>query len=168
MRIIRPLLIFACLSVIGLMPTRVFALDQSYGGNNSSDYQPPTGNPQTNLPTSLQPTNIGLQPVTSLNQQGLLQSGGLSVLTAPDKGATSTASEPVIKKPRSSLPIWIVGSLLTLAAVVYILFKPDKVPEEPAVPQPATAAKKVKTEKSKNITTSTKKAKRKKKKSNRR
>lgn len=157
---IKLLIVSISLGLVGLLPIRVLALDEpSFGGNNSSDYQPPTGNPQTNPATNLQPTNTLLQPVvTTLNQQSLVQSGGLLVLTAPDRGATSTAAEPLIsKKQTSAVPTWIIGGLLTLAAIAYVIFKPDTqtkpstlaaVPAKPkkviATPKPKITKKPVK------------------------
>jgi len=159
------LLAFVTLSLVLLGPGAVWALEQpSFGGNNASDYQPPTGNPQTNNPTSLQPTNTSLQPVTLLNQQTLVQSGALSVLTAPDKGANSTAAEAVVKKHRSTLPTWIIGGLLTLGAVGYILYKPDRSPDtvtaEAVIEQPQKISKPKTTKKPAKKSNKKKKAKR--------
>ena len=116
--------------LLWLAPVASFALDQpNFGGNNSSDYQPPTGNPQGTVPGSLQTTNSALQPVPTLNQQALVQSGGLSVLTAPDKGATSTARDVTTNgDSKAALITWIIGGILTFLAVAYVLFKSDKVP----------------------------------------
>jgi hypothetical protein len=131
MRRLTTLLLGVVISLLWLTPITTLALGQpEFGGNNSTDYQPPTGNPQTNLPGSLQPTNATLQPVTTINQQALIQSGGLTVLTAPDKGATSTVSQPnILNKHSNVLITWIIGGLLTIVAVVYILSRPDTKPQ---------------------------------------
>jgi hypothetical protein len=171
MRRIKVLLVTVSLGAFGLLPSTVFALEQpTFGGNNSSDYQPPTGNPQTNIPAPLQPTNTTLQPVaTVLNQQALIQSGGLSVLTAPDKGASSTAAEPKTAKAKSALPTWIVGGILTLAAVAYILYKPDNNVQTAAVATPAQVKEvEIATTKTKTVKKPAKKTSRKKRKATKR
>lgn len=128
------LTILACLFLATPVAT---AQEQSdFGGNKASDYQPPTGNPQSNPPSALQPTNTAVQPVTPLSQQGLTQSGGLPVSTASEKGATSTGAERGTRKIKSAMPTWIIGGLLTVAAVAYILFKPDEKSQTAAAGSP--------------------------------
>lgn len=135
------------LTIVSLAPLNGFALENpEFGGNNAAEYQPPTGNPQNNTITGLQPNNnTGLQPAPSgINPQNLIQRGGLEVLTSTAKGATSTARDKAAAKSHSALPTWIAGGLLTLIAVVYVVFKPDPskpVPVEAVVSEPVQTTK---------------------------
>ncbi len=154
--------------VIGVNSAAVLALDQpEFGGNNASDYQPATRNPQSDILTGLQPnTNTNLQPApVGINPQNLVQAGGLTVLTSPDKGATSTTSQPLSpQKPKSSLYIWVIGGVLTLIAIVYVVRKPDI---KTGKPQPAVIETAV-TQAPKRTKPAEKKSTRKKRKSSRR
>ncbi len=115
--------------MVWLAQPGAYALQQTeYGGNTSSDYQPLTRNPQGNTITGLQPTNSSdLQtPSAGINPQSLVLKGGLKVLTSPANGAGSTAPNQVpTPKPKSTLPIWIIGGLLSAVAFAYVLLKPD-------------------------------------------
>lgn len=128
----RRLKIFAVV-LLGLICAPLITLSVSaqeapaFGGNNASDYQPPTGNPQNDIATGLQTNNTPLQPVPGLGQQGLLRIQDLKVSAATSNGADSTASSsPPASKPKSALPTMIIGGILTFAAVMYVLFKPDE------------------------------------------
>jgi len=131
------LALLAGVTILGLSAPVVWALEMPEYGGRSSDYHPPTRNPQGSTPTGLQPTNkntIQSAP-TSLNPQALTQTGGLKVLTSPDNGAATTVSEaPKPGEPINSLIIWIIGGILTLVAVVYIVAKPDKKPDNRGTP----------------------------------
>lgn len=119
-------------------------------GGRSSDYQPPTRNPQGSSPSALQPTGSNnVQPAPSLlYPHALTKSGGLKVLTSPDGGAITTAGESdQADKSSGQLAIWIVGGFLTFMLVIYVIAKPDKQPviaAETIQPEPPTAAIKIK------------------------
>ena len=111
----------------------VSALEQPEYGGRSTDYHPPTRNPQGSSPTGLQPTgNNSVQPApTGINPQALPRTQGLKVLTSPDNGASTTAPEASSSSVRSKyLLTWVIGGILTLAAVIYVIFKPDSKPED--------------------------------------
>lgn len=95
-----------------------------FSGNKSSDYQPPTGNPQSNVATGIQTNNTSLQPTntqSSVTQQNLPTISGLQVVTIHQKGAISTASEP--NKQASKFWLYFVldciGFAILLAALSY-------------------------------------------------
>lgn len=146
-------LLITLLGVALVTPATTLALQQpEYGGNNSADYQPPTRNPQGDTATGLQPnSNTSLQPApVGINPQNLIQAGGLTVLTSKDKGASSTASQPPApKKSRNTLPTWIIGGTLTLAAAIYVVRSTDKKKvssqPKPIIAQPAIVKKPSKT-----------------------
>ncbi len=131
------LLVVMSSCLVLLTPSAALALSKpEFGGNNSADYQPPTGNPQNNTTTSLQPiSKTSLQPVPAgINPQSLVQPGGLVVTTSTDKGASSTIAQPTVaKKSKSVIPIWIAGGVITLLAVIYVVRQTDT--KEPA-PEP--------------------------------
>ncbi len=121
-------LIGSCLLSLAPYATVSALANPEFGGNNSSDYQPPTSNPQGDTLTGLQPNNnSGLQPSpTNINPQNLMQSGGLKVSASPVKGANSTVSQPISHpKPKSVWPARIIGVIVVLfAAVMYWPRKP--------------------------------------------
>lgn len=95
-----------------------------FTGNKSSDYQPPTGNPQSNVATGIQTNNTNLQPTNAqsgVTQQNLPALAGLRVVTTNQRGAISTANEPA--KPASKF--WkyfildVIGFVVLLAAASY-------------------------------------------------
>ncbi len=95
--------------------------DQVYSGNQASDYQPPTRNPQDNAATNLQPNQTVLQPVTGtqVNQQALPIVASLQVVN------NGTKQEASVSPAKShSPPITQIGFLTLLivlvAAVVYM------------------------------------------------
>lgn len=153
------LALVASLALFSLGAPVALALEQPEYGGRSSDYHPPTRNPQGSSPAGLQPTDTSsIQSGGSgVNPQALPRTGELKVLTSGDNGAVTTAPEESGSDTSGKyLLTWIMGGLLTLIAVVYIIVKPDAkslakqdVPQaETPVNQPAQVADKPK--KSKN------------------
>lgn len=120
-------LVLASLCLVQLTPPALTdALEApEFGGNNASEYQPPTGNPQADTLTGLQPNNnTGLQPSpTNINPQNLIQGGGLRVSASPDKGATSTTSQPVpvVSPSKKNRPAWVIVGIFALIAAAYFI-----------------------------------------------
>jgi len=141
--------IIATISLLGLILIAVPAGAQSsaISGGNATDYQPPTGNPQNETRTNLQPTGTGLQPVPgqdNFTQQNLggksdLQVAGTNV-TEPNTNTTSTEA-PDVSDGINPLPMIIIG-LLTLAAIAYVIVQPSDSSKKTAVSvQPAETLK---------------------------
>lgn len=105
----------------------------NFGGNNSADYQPPTGNPQNITTPTLQPNSSSLQKASG-NQQTLTPVNNLQVVQ-------TGAPKPAPKPPKSWLaiyyPVLIVGAL-TVAGIVYIVTRPDS-PKPPVIEEPKPA-----------------------------
>jgi hypothetical protein len=149
------LVLVASLAVFSIGAPVALALEQPEYGGRSSDYHPPTRNPQGSSPTGLQTTGTGsIQSGGSvINPQALPRTGELRVLTSADNGAVTTAPEESDSDTSGKyLLTWIVGGLLTLIVAVYIIAKPDsKSPakqdvtqEEAPLNQPAVVADKPK------------------------
>jgi hypothetical protein len=103
------------------------------GASNGTDFQPPTQNPQSNVNSSLQTTDSGLQMPTSTTNNLLLNStANILVPTANGTVAiapTSTANlatHPTAKN--SPVATWLgVGLVLVLLGIMAVgLLKPRK------------------------------------------
>lgn len=97
--------------------------EQIYKGNNATDYQPPTGNPQA-TGTNLQPETSGLQPTTGqddISQQRLPTVNGLKVIVIQDGASTTTAGlTPAQAATQTWMgPFW--GSVI-LALIIIIIW----------------------------------------------
>jgi hypothetical protein len=119
------------------------------GGNNASDYQPPTRNPQENV-ANLNQTGGNLQPQNSVTQTSLPSVGDLrvpGVSGAPNTNTTKTSKPETVTKSINYWPISIIA-LLTLLAMIYVIVQPDPTkqkrrtlpPEPAAVPTSAPTA----------------------------
>lgn len=103
-----------------------------YKGNNATDYQPPTGNPQA-TGTNLQPEASGLQPTTGENdisQQRLPAVDGLKVIVIQDGASTTTAGlTPAQAATQTWMgPFWgsvILGLIIIIIWAVKVLAKEE-------------------------------------------
>lgn len=102
--------------------------EQVYSGNQASDYQPPTRNPQDNAVTNLQPNQAVLQPVTAgqINQQVLPTVGNLQVIN------NGTKQEAIANHTNShDAPIVQIGFLAILILLVAIVVYKNKFNSRP-------------------------------------
>jgi hypothetical protein len=96
------------------------------GGNNATDYQPPTRNPQGDT-ANLNQTGGNLQPQSSTTQTTLPSVDDLrvpGVNGSPNTNTTKTAAPSTNRKQVNFWPIGIIG-VLTLIAMVYVIAQPD-------------------------------------------
>lgn len=129
---LRPKKLFAIIAgaiLLSLMPISASAQTSNdiFSGDKSSDYQPPTQNPQSDPLTGLQPNAPGTQNLTgqsniSQDQQNLPGTSGLEVLNNGDQAKPVDATKKGSKF--NPLPVYI-GLGLTAVAVVYVVMLPD-------------------------------------------
>lgn len=106
--------------------------EELYKGNNSTDYQPTTSNPQA-TGTNLQPEASGLQPTTGENdisQQRLPAVDGLKVIVIQDGASTTTAGlTPAQAATQTWMgPFWgsvILGLIIIIIWAVKVLAKEE-------------------------------------------
>ena len=106
-------------------------------GNNSTDFQPTTQNPQTNVAQNLQQTTTELQPVASgsgLGADQIYQQAN----TNPNLKVVTTG-QPLPAPPKTSMPnhhllIWLSGLTLILALISYFLSRSRRKNDVPATP----------------------------------
>jgi hypothetical protein len=100
------------------------------GGNNATDYQPTTRNPQEGAVPGFQQNASALQPTpgnNAIGQENLPVVSDLHVLGAkaqPNPNVTKT-DIPRDTKPSPNLwPVALVG-VITVAAIIYVIAQPD-------------------------------------------
>lgn len=134
---------FACLTTTTFGQTN-YSQDT---GSTSTDYQPPTRNPQDNAGANLQQSPVGLQPIpgsSSLTQESLPVVENLQVLGSNSQANPNTTSTYQATVPRSSnrfIPV-LLTVLAVIAAVYYFVIRdtntnpvaleqPDKLTKKP-------------------------------------
>ncbi len=123
------------------------------GGNNSADYQPPTGNPQSSVGSSPQSGTVSLQPAPgqgAMAQQDLPIVANLGVTGANNIDNPNTTSTSVTPAPTKTFQVWpiVVIGIATLLAIIYIVRRPEPTAIETVVDtKPAKPKSKSKTKK---------------------
>ncbi len=121
------------------------------GGSKSTDFQPTTGNPQSNVNGSLQPNSANLQPATTssginvfnqpgVNSQAFPQTDSLKVLSTGSRSNNSNLTVARNDTPGNGfLTIFIVSVVVTVIVILAVakIAKPIRgaetiVPEEPS------------------------------------
>ncbi len=103
--------------------------------SNSSDFQPPTGNPQNNVGGGLQPNSSLPQPIESTNQPGqpnpqaLPRKDDLKVVTATN-GTQLTPNTP----PQGQIGPWVwLPAIIGLVIAIMIFKREKKVPAKKSI-----------------------------------
>jgi len=120
---------------------------QIYSGNQTTDYQPLTRNPQNNAAANLQPNQTALQPITSdqVNQQTLPSVTNLQVISNGTQQQAS--SDPGKSHSASVAQIGFVILLVALAAVIIYANKFKSRTKLPIVSESETSPLSAETEK---------------------
>lgn len=124
--------IFLATVFVSLLSTVPSVHAQVYGGNNASDYQPPTRNPQSGVATGIQTNNTNIQPTDiqrGVNQQSLAPVPNLQVTTTTDRGAASTAPEPAKKPSRFRQYFLLNLALFTTVVIAVWVWKQRRKPK---------------------------------------
>jgi hypothetical protein len=100
------------------------SLDAFAGGSKSSDYQPPTDNPQNNVASGLQNTTTTLQPVPgqgSVNQQNLGTTTNLQVVGTKGKSNPNTTTASTNKAENNSINpfVYVAIGVVVVGAAGY-------------------------------------------------
>jgi hypothetical protein len=121
------LAIMASLLAVGVFAAPVYgasSLDAFAGGSKSSDYQPPTDNPQNNVASGLQNTTTTLQPVPgqgSVNQQNLGTTTNLQVVGTKGKSNPNTTTASTNKAENNSINpfVYVAIGVVVVGAAGY-------------------------------------------------
>lgn len=137
------------------------------GGSKSTDFQPITGNPQSDVNGSLQPNSANLQPITTSNGSNVLNQPGVNSQAFPktdslqvlSTGSPSSTSNAQLNKNNSAgsgfLTVFIIA-VLVLVSVILALAKMAKPAQDTKNIQPEEPKPKIDQNKPKKKTKSKK------------
>ncbi len=100
------------------------------GSNKATDFQPPTQNPQSNINSSLQTTDSGLQTAANIlnGQQSILvpTASGSLVAVAPTRGSVLASTTSARKNPPAIAWVGAVIVIVLLGIMAFGILKPHK------------------------------------------